>query len=321
MASSDHAHHAGRVLALLQDSSAAARSAVAASWLRSARDYGLDPEHARPPQRMEEARLDEARERLAPLLYAAAPTLDRLLDAVGDSGCCILLTDRDGVPLERRGLEADDETFRRLGLWTGMIWSEASEGTNGVGTCLAEGRALTIHRDQHFYTRNTGLSCTVAPLYDHRGQLVGSLDVSTGRRDVDRGMVALIAAAVGDAARRIEAAHFRLSFSRARILLGPGGGEAGALLAVDRDDLVIGATRVARRLYGITDDGLAAGLPASTIIGGVEEEGLSDAERGVVQRALARAGGNVSGAARVLGISRATLHRKIRRLGVRAGLA
>ncbi len=319
--SPDHAHHADRVLALLQDSSAAARSAVAASWLRSARDYGLDPGQARPPQRMQEAELRAARERLALVLRAAAPTLDRLSDAVGDSGCCILLTDGDGVPLERRGRVEDDDDFRRLGLWTGMIWSEACEGTNGVGTCLAEGRALTIHRDQHFYTRNIGLSCTVAPLYDHRGRLVGSLDVSTCRRDVDRAVVALIAAATGDAVRRIEAAHFRQAFPHARILLGPDGGEAGALMAVDRDDLVVGATRAARRLYGITDDKLAAGLPASTIIGGHHGEDLSDAERGVVQRALARAGGNVSGAARVLGISRATLHRKIRRLGVRPGHA
>jgi transcriptional regulator of acetoin/glycerol metabolism len=319
MTLSGHAHHADRVHALLQDSSAAVRSAVAASWLRSVRDYGLDPEHSRPPQCLDDARLREARERLAPLLRAAQPTLDRLLDAVGDSGCCILLTDRDGVPLERRGMASDDETFRSCGLWTGMVWSEASEGTNGVGTCLAEGRALTIHRDQHFYTRNIGLSCTVAPLYDHQGRLAGCLDVSTGRRDADRGVVALIAAAVGDAARRIEAAHFRAAFSGARILLDPNGGEAGALMAVDRDDLMIGATRAARRLYGITDDRLAAGLPASSIFGGEVNEGLADAERGAVQRALVRAGGNVSGAARILGVSRATLHRKIKRLGLRLG--
>ena len=317
MTLSGHAHHAERVHALLQDRSAAVRSAVAASWLRSVRDHGLDPEHWRRPESLDDARLRHAREQMSPLLRAAEPTLDRLLDAVGDSGCCILLTGRDGVPLQRRGVAGDDDDFRKLGLWTGAVWTEACEGTNGIGTCLIEGRAMTIHRDQHFYTRNIGLSCTVAPIYDHLGRLAGCLDVSTCRRDADRGVVALIAAAVGDAARRIEAAHFRQAFKGARILLGPDGGEAGALIAVDRDDLLIGATRTARRLYGITDERLAAGLPASAVLGDELEEGLSDAERGVVQRALARAGGNVSGAARILGVSRATLHRKIKRLGLR----
>ncbi|MDR3511441.1 MAG: helix-turn-helix domain-containing protein [Caulobacteraceae bacterium] len=309
-------HHADRVLAVISDASAAARSAVAASWVRSHNDYGLDPEQAAPPIQLEEASLAAAREQLAPLLAAAQSPLDRLFQAVGDAGCCVLLTNREGVPLERRGAAADDETFRKWGLWTGMVWDEPSEGTNGVGTCLAEGRALTIHREQHFYTRNTGLSCTVAPLHDHLGRLVGSLDVSSCRRDLDTAMLGLIVAAVSDTARLIEAANFRGAFDKARILLAPDGGSA-ALLAVDRDDLVVGATRAARRAHAITDERLAGGLPAEAIFNpAAAEEDLRSAERGAVQRALARAGGNVSAAARHLGVSRATLHRKLHRLGL-----
>jgi len=37
-----------------------------------------------------------------------------------------------------------------------------------------------------------------------------------------------------------------------------------------------------------------------------------------VQRALARAQGNVSAAAKALGVSRATLHRKLNRFGLKA---
>ena len=59
-----------------------------------------------------------------------------------------------------RGAAVDDPNFADWGLWPGTLWSEAEQGTNGIGTCLAEGRALTIHRDQHFHTRNTALSCT-----------------------------------------------------------------------------------------------------------------------------------------------------------------
>lgn len=311
-------HHAEHVFAVATDSSAAARSAIAASWVRSLNDYGLDPERPRRPERVEQARLDEARDRFALMLQAAEPALDRLFEAVGGSGSCILLTDHEGIPLERRGAACDDDGFQRAGLWTGMVWHEAREGTNGIGTALAESRALTIHRDQHFLTQNTGLTCTAAPVYDHEGRLAGVLDVSSYRRDLDGAMVSLIANAVGETARRIEATHFRRVFNAARILLGPETDrDAGALLAVDRDDLVVGATRAARRLYGISTDRLAAGLPAGAILDDTETENLLSAERGVIQRALARAGGNVSSAARSLGLSRATLHRKMNRLGLR----
>jgi len=311
-------HHAERVFAVASDSSAAARSAIAASWVRSLTDYGLDPETPRRPRRLEQARLDEARDRFALMLQAAEPALDRLFAAVGDAGCCVLLTDHEGVPLDRRGAATDDDGFQRAGLWTGIAWHEADQGTNGIGTALAEGRALTVHRDQHFFTENTGLTCTAAPLYDHEGRLAGALDVSSRRRDLDAAMVSLIASAVGEAARRIETAHFRRVFSHARILLGPDPErDAGGLLAIDRDDLVVGATRAARRLYGISAERLAGGLPVSAILNDAENEDFHTAERGVLQRALARAGGNVSKAARTLGLSRATLHRKMNRLGLR----
>ncbi|TIM68789.1 MAG: sigma-54-dependent Fis family transcriptional regulator, partial [Mesorhizobium sp.] len=58
--------------------------------------------------------------------------------------------------------------------------------------------------------------------------------------------------------------------------------------------------------------------PARDLLGWAENrpEVLAEAERSVLQRALARADGNVSAAAQALGISRATLHRKLNRLDV-----
>ncbi|WP_421913156.1 helix-turn-helix domain-containing protein [Mesorhizobium sp.] len=312
-------HHADVVQAAIATSDAA-RSALVASWRRSLTLHGLDPAERKSPRRLTEGELSQARQRMEPLLRAADASLDRLYLAVGGIGCCVLLADREGIPVERRGAVADDDTFDEWGLWTGTVWSEDSEGTNGIGTCLADQRALTIHRDQHFFSRNTLLSCTTAPIYDHEGNLAAALDISSCRSDLTEGFVNLIAMAVGDAARRIEAENFRLAFSNARILLAPvAERSAGALIAVDEDDLVIGATRSARLALGVTQQTLAKGLPAADIVGrsaGAAED-LDDAERGVIQRAIARAEGNVSAAATSLGISRATLHRKLARFGIR----
>lgn len=280
--------------------------------------YGLDPENRQPPRNLSAAELRLAREEMEPLIHLAQPVIDRLFQAVGGIGCCVLLTSRSGVPVERRGVCADDAQFRRWGLWTGTVWSEQSEGTNGIGTCLAEQRSVTVHRDQHFHTRNADLSCMTVPIFDHEGQLAAALDVSSCRADMTENLAGLIAAAAADAARRIEERIFRQAFPRARILLADDR-TVGALLATDADDLVVGATRAARKALGITSERLRRSLPAADLLG-VETTAtaeLRQAERSAVQRALARADGNVSAAAEALGISRATLHRKLHRLGLR----
>jgi transcriptional regulator of acetoin/glycerol metabolism len=307
-------HHANRIQAGIASDSAA-KSAMVASWRRSRSLHKLDPAEHKPAQRMTEAELRQARQRVEPLVRAAQASLDRLYLAVGGVGCCVLLADRDGVPVDRRGAPCDDETFRGWGLWTGSVWSEEAEGTNGIGTCLVEQRALTIHRDQHFFFRNTLLSCTTVPVYDHEGNLAAALDVSSCRADLTEGFVKLIAVALTDAARRIETENFRMAFPNARFVLAPETTRSsGGLIAVDAGDLVIGATRSARLALGLTRDSLNKPLPAVDLHCGAAAEDLSQAERAVLQRALARSDGNVSLAAKALGISRATLHRKLKRL-------
>lgn len=307
-------HHAARVEAAIA-SGQAARSALVASWRRSSRLHHLDPSGRSVPERLTEAELREARERIAPLLAAARGAMDRLHHAVGAAGCCVLLADGEGVPVDRRGMPADDTTFQSWGLWTGALWSEEHEGTNGIGTCLVEQRPLTIDRDQHFFTRNTLLSCTAIPIYDHEAALAGVLDISSCRADRTDAFSNLIALAASEAAKRIEADLFRRAFAHARIVLTHGpDGQCGGLVAVDADDLVVGATRSARVGLGIAPGRSLQPVPATDLFGGdAAHDHLAGGQRVVVQRALLRAGGNVSAAAKALGVSRATLHRKLKR--------
>jgi len=307
-------HHAARVEAAIA-SGQAARSALVASWRRSSRLHHLDPSGRGLPQRLTEVELRAARERIAPLLAAAQGAMDRLYQAVGAAGCCVLLADGEGVPVDRRGTAADDTTFESWGLWTGALWSEEHEGTNGIGTCVVEQRPLTIDRDQHFFARNTLLSCTAVPIFDHEAAFAGVLDVSSCRADRTDAFSNLIALAAAEAAKRIEADLFRRAFAHARIVLTQGAdGQSIGLVAVDADDLVIGATRSARAGLGIAPGRPLRPVPAADLLGGdIARDHLAGGQRAVVQRALLRAGGNVSAAAKALGVSRATLHRKLKR--------
>lgn len=310
-------NHAALVEA--QSQSPRATSALAASWRRSLLKHGLDPADRRHPDRLTQAQIAERQQAMRPFLTVAGPQLDQLYNLVGLSGCNVLLTDAQGVVLDQRVSDGDADQFREWGLWTGADWSEAAQGTNGIGTCLAEGRQVTIHRDEHFRTLNTAMSCMDAPIWGPDGRLLAALDVSSARADQTERYNRLISAQVAQTARAIEALFFRLSFPKARIVVASSdpGTDQAMLLAVDADDLAIGATRAARRALGLEREGALRPRPAADLLGRPDgPQGLERGEHAAVMRALARAQGNVSAAARALGIGRATLYRRMARLGI-----
>lgn len=306
--------HADYVAAQSQSSSAT--TALAASWRRSMLKHGLDPSDGQRPERLSDQELARRRAGMADFLRVAAPQLDQLYTIVGLSGCNVLLTDAQGLVLDQRVSDSDASQFRDWGLCQGTDWSESAQGTNGIGTCLVEGRQVTIHRDEHFHTRNTGMSCMDAPIWGPDGRLLAALDVSSARADQTERYNRLISAQVAQTARAIEVVFFRASFPDARIVVASDGSpDAAMLLAVDKDDLAIGATRAARRMLGLEREGRIRPRPAADLLGRDDDlTGFDKAERAAVARALARAEGNVSAAARALGIGRATLYRRMARL-------
>jgi len=310
--------HVETVFKTVESRSAPAVSRIAASWRRSIERHGLHPGEESAPLRVDGSQLRQRRDRTGSLLQIAAPKLDQLFGLVGQSGCTVVLTDAEGVILDQRCTAADQDVFEHWGLAQGSDWSEASVGTNGVGTCIAEERNVIVHRDEHFLARNAAMSCMDAPIYAPDGHIAGALDVSSARSDQTEAFNRLIAAMVAQTARQIEVDTFRAAFSGSRIVYAEKDAtEAAVLLAVDADDIVIGATRGARKAFGLDTFGPLSPMPASDLLGREDgPTGFEKAERAAVMRALARAKGNVSEAARGLGVGRATLYRRMKRLGI-----
>lgn len=161
-----------------REDSAATPDYVKRSWVRCLSQYHLDPQSQREPFVLpREERLARKEQNLELVSFADAE-MAHLYHQLAGSGYSIILTDHDGVLLDYYG----DLSFRnaafRTGLVLGAVWSEEHGGTNGMGTCLFERAPLIIHRDQHFFSRNTGLTCCAAPIFDYRGELVAVLDAS-----------------------------------------------------------------------------------------------------------------------------------------------
>ena len=279
--------------------------------------HGLDPAQQSAPDYLSAASLNERRAALGRVAVIAKPKLDQLFALVGSSGCGVVLTDDQGVIVDHRFKDADMQVFRDWGLDAGADWSEAAQGTNGIGTCLTEQREVIIHRDQHFMASNIAMSCIDAPVYGAEGEIVAALDVSSARADQTETMNGMIAELVRQAARSIEADNFQDKYSNARVMVLNNASEGVSLLATNADDIVIGATRAARRAFELETKGALKPVPLGDLIGRDKtSKGFERGQRAAVMRALVRADRNVSLAARELGVSRATLYRRMKRLGI-----
>src|SRR6266481_3882506 len=230
-----------------REDSAATPDYVKRSWVRCLSQYRLDPQSQREPFVLPREERLARKELNLELVSFADAEMAHLYHQLAGSGYSIILTDRDGVLLDYYG----DLSFRnaafRTGLVLGAVWSEEHGGTNGMGTCLIERAPLIIHRDQHFFSRNTGLTCCAAPIFDYRGELVAVLDASGESDRAQQHTLVLVNVSAQMIENRLFLHRFRDAFvmrfhsrpelvgtwSEGIIALDP----AGAIAAADRNAL------------------------------------------------------------------------------------
>lgn len=243
-----------------REDSAATPDYVKRSWIRCLSQYHLDPQSQREPFVLpREERLARKEQNLELVSFADAE-MAHLYHQLAGSGYSIILTDHDGVLLDYYG----DLSFRnaafRTGLVLGAVWSEEHGGTNGMGTCLFERAPLIIHRDQHFFSRNTGLTCCAAPIFDYRGELVAVLDASGESDRAQQHTLVLVNMSAQMIENRLFLNRFRDSFvvrfhSRPELVGTWGEGiialdAGGAIAALDRNALFQLGAKGASELIG-----------------------------------------------------------------------
>jgi transcriptional regulator of acetoin/glycerol metabolism len=188
-------------------------TAIAGSWRRCAIDYSLDPgQQHYAPVLVDAATLAERRAQHADLLRIAAAEIDWLYEYIAESGYALVLTDASGIVLYEKTDTSLTDIFRGAGLMAGADWSERHAGTNGIGTCIAENRAVIVHREEHFRACHINLSCSGAPIRDPSGNLIAVLDASTLNAQDTRSSLAHTMALVSLSAQVIERCLFLQHF-------------------------------------------------------------------------------------------------------------
>ena len=108
----------------------------------------------------------------------ALPVMETLYEQIINTHSMIVLTDADGLILHSLG---DDDFLQRadkVALRAGALWSEQRQGTNAIGTAIAECEATTVRGNQHYLRANRFLACSSVPIFNPFGNLMGVLDVT-----------------------------------------------------------------------------------------------------------------------------------------------
>ncbi|WP_219219599.1 helix-turn-helix domain-containing protein [Variovorax boronicumulans] len=233
----------------------------------------------------------------------------------------------------------------------GVDLSERAVGTSAIGAALAEHSAVWLHRAEHFFDDTGIYSCAGAPLFGPQGDCIGMLDltgVQAIERPELRHLAALSARSIENALVRAQphALLLRLNWPGCA-----SGEESEGLLALDGEARVVAANAAARQMLNaplrpiagaapgadtlfalpiglLWDSARHAGpleiplwsglrlqawpeLPMRPATAPAAPARLRDVETALIRKAVEDARGNVAEAARTLGISRATVYRKL----------
>ena len=172
------------------------RPVIEQSWRRMV-GAGLDPDHLHPQRAFAADELADRRD--ASPLRGCIDVLRRCLGGFAmDAEHVMVVVDATGRILWIEGHPRVRHRADRITFVEGMLWTEASAGTNAIGTALAIDHAVQIFSAEHFLSEQHAWWCSAAPIHDPlSGEVLGVVDLSGPMRTAHPVSLALVAAAAG----------------------------------------------------------------------------------------------------------------------------
>lgn len=323
---------------------------ISQSWQRCLAQ-GMQPHYQVGFDPLSDAHIKRTLDQHHALIQAARPELERLGRAIAGTSFFPLITDAKGMVIEvGAGVDRHDRRVDVIAR-VGIDLSEQAVGTSAICAALIEQKPVWLHRSEHFFKDTSIYSCAGAPLWNGQGECIGMLDltaVMSQERPELIHLAALSARSISNAFLLRQPHHLLLRLNWPGRLMGD---DNDGLLLLNSDGEVLGANRLARDMLHWTGDAhqhasdLFA-IPTGLLFDGANQPqtmdvplwsglnlhvqtflqhaynnpsqpattgSLQQLQLAMINKAVSHAKGNVAQAAKALGISRATLYRKLSR--------
>lgn len=239
---------------------AAVRPEILRSWQRCRDEYKIDPGQVRAPPAEDYCDHSLTSARVVAELGSVGRSLLKDVDGVGgivvitDGSCRILATIGD------RGARRHGEQSN-LAPWS--AWSERADGTNGMGTALADPGGILVRRSEHWCEGLRDWSCAGTTIREPAtGFPLAVLDVSAWRQPLPDATLPWLRRAVRGIERELREQARRDAASLEAALESMDCRVSRPLLALDPGGGVVAANDKAASLTGISRLGRAIDVPA-----------------------------------------------------------
>ncbi|ROQ90938.1 sigma-54-dependent Fis family transcriptional regulator [Desulfosoma caldarium] len=224
------------------------RDVILRSWSRC-RENGVDPSQGKCRDIRSDAELGEA------FRFLRDITLDmqmEIYELIRDRGLLVTISEERGYLLGMFGDVKALTAADRLNFGPGANWSEASVGTNAIGTALQCCHPLQVKGREHFCESHHGWICSAAPIFGWDGKPVAVLDIS-GPMDSDHRQALELAL---HGARHIESRLYRIEaaqqmFRAFNLVQKLFGATSAGLVLVDPEGRILEGNNAAADLLGI----------------------------------------------------------------------
>lgn len=188
------------------------------------------------------------------LIQTAMPFINELYDFVKGSNFFVILTDKDGCILNMIGDEKIISEAYSFKMIPGASMNEENIGTNAMGTSIAEDMPVQISGDEHFINAYHRWTCSGAPIKNHNGQIIGSLDLTGYSEAVHSHTLGLVVAAVNAIGKALEINKYnaKMQMDKTNLEIILNSIEAG-LLTVNLEGRILATNKQVLEMFGYTE--------------------------------------------------------------------
>jgi transcriptional regulator of acetoin/glycerol metabolism len=284
------------------------RPIIGQSW-EKCKKAGLNPFAPVKSCRLSHQQLNLRLQQLMHIIEVSQPFMQSIYTVIANTEFAIRLLDSEGYVLSVLGRPEALERMKGLNIAPGENCSEDVIGTSAIGIAINTGQPIQVFAAEHYNYNYHDYTTSSSSIKDADGNTIAVLCMIGNKQEASLHTLGMVIAA----AQAIES-RLALNEIRRRLYV------ANNSPATEFEPISEGMADAAAIALNEDKPGeqVVSGIGSANAVAG--EQGftlsLEQAEKDTIERVLRLYGGNITNAAKTLGIGRNTLYRKIRRYDI-----